>query len=140
MARTNWTKAYQLFLARWARRLSWKEVADTFQTSWDSVFRSVRYVVQFGLKHRDLSCIEAVGVDEIHYKKGQNYLTLVYQLDQGNKRLLYVAKKRTVKSLLGFFRLIGQEGKRRAQIRVFRYVASLPKGHQEESATSVEHS
>jgi transposase len=104
------TKAYQLFLARWARRLSWKEVADTFQTSWDSVFRSVRYVVEFGLKHRDLTGIEAIGVDEIHYKKGQNYLTLVYQLDQDNKRLLYLAKKRTVKSLLGFFRLIGKKG------------------------------
>jgi len=47
--------------------------------------------------------MEAIGVDEIHYRKGQNYLTLVYQLDQGSKRLLYVAKKRTVKSLLGFF-------------------------------------
>jgi transposase len=103
------TKAYQLFLARWARRLSWKEVADTFHASWDSVFRSVRYVVEFGLKHRDLTCIEAIGVDEIHYKKGQNYLTLVYQLDQDNKRLLYVAKKRTVKSFLGFFRLIGKK-------------------------------
>ena len=107
------TKAYQLFLARWARRLSWKEVADTFQTSWDSVFRSVRYVVEFGLKHRNLADIEAIGVDEIHYKKGQNYLTLVYQLDQGSKRLLYVAKKRTVRSLLGFFRMVGKDGSRK---------------------------
>ena len=30
------TKAYQLFLARWARRLSWKETAEAFRTSWDS--------------------------------------------------------------------------------------------------------
>ena len=89
--------------------MSWKEVADTFQASWDSVFRSVRDVVEFGLKHRDLTGIKAIGVDEIHYKKGQNYLTLVYQLDKSNKRLLYVAKKRTVKSLLGFFRLIGKK-------------------------------
>jgi len=86
------TKAYQLFLARWARRLSWKETADIFQTSWNSVFRSVRHVVEYGLKHRQLTDIDAIGVDEIHYKKGQNYLTLVYQLDEGRKRLLYVAK------------------------------------------------
>ncbi len=103
------TKAYQLFLARWARKLSWREVAVSFQTSWDSVYRSVRGVVEYGLKHRDLSGIEAIGVDEVHYKKGQNYFTVVYQLDQGNKRLLYMAKKRTVKSFLGFFRLIGKE-------------------------------
>jgi transposase len=32
------TKAYMLFLARWARRLSWKETAGAFRTSWDKVF------------------------------------------------------------------------------------------------------
>ncbi len=103
------TLAYQLFLARWARRLSWQEVADVFQTRWGKVFRCVRYVVDYGLKHRDLENIKAIGVDEINYQKGQNYLTLVYQLDKDCKRLLYVAKKRTVKSFLGFFRLIGKE-------------------------------
>ena len=103
------TKTYQLFLARWARRLSWKETAEVFHASWDKVYRSVRCAVEYGLKHRDLGGIEAIGVDEIHYKKGQNYLTVVYQLDEGRKRLLYIAKKRTVKSFLGFFRLIGKE-------------------------------
>jgi transposase len=29
------TKAYMLFLARWARRLSWKETAAAFRTSWE---------------------------------------------------------------------------------------------------------
>ena len=33
------TKPYQLFLARWARKLSWKEVAESFGTTWDNVFR-----------------------------------------------------------------------------------------------------
>jgi hypothetical protein len=28
------TRAYMLFLARWARRLSWKETAEAFRTSW----------------------------------------------------------------------------------------------------------
>ncbi len=97
------TKAYQLFLARWARRLSWKEVAEAFNTSWDKVFRSVCYVVEFGLKNRVLTGIEAIGVDEIQYGKGHQYLTVVYQLDQGCKRLLYVGKERTTKTLLRFF-------------------------------------
>src|SRR5207248_7885472 len=29
------TKAYMLFLACWAHRLSWKETAEAFRTSWD---------------------------------------------------------------------------------------------------------
>jgi transposase len=33
------SKAYMLFLARWARRLSWKETAEAFRTSWDNGVR-----------------------------------------------------------------------------------------------------
>jgi hypothetical protein len=43
------TKAYMLFFARWARRLSWKETAEAFRTSWDKVFDAVEHVVTFGL-------------------------------------------------------------------------------------------
>ena len=35
------TIAMMGFLARWARRLSWRETALVFHTSWESVFRSV---------------------------------------------------------------------------------------------------
>ena len=48
------TKVYMQFLANWARKLSWKEVAESFQTSWEKVFDSVEYVVQWGLEHRVL--------------------------------------------------------------------------------------
>jgi hypothetical protein len=30
-----------LFLARWARKLSWKETAEAFHTSWDQVCDAV---------------------------------------------------------------------------------------------------
>ena len=46
------TKAYMQFLAHWARKLSWKEVAESFQTSWDKVCDSVEYVVHWGLACR----------------------------------------------------------------------------------------
>src|SRR5574341_129158 len=75
------TKAYMLFLARWARRLSWQETAAAFRTSWDKVFDAVEYVVTWGLEHRTLGQIDAIGVDEIQYAKGHKYLTLVYQID-----------------------------------------------------------
>ena len=55
-----------LFLARWARRLSWKETAEAFRTSWDKVFDAVEHVVTWGLEHRTLGQIDAIGVDEIH--------------------------------------------------------------------------
>lgn len=106
---------YQLFLAKWARRLSWKQTADAFRTSWHSVFSSVQGVVQYGLRHRSLEGIEAIGVDEWQWRKGHDYVTLVYQIQGNCRRLLYVAPKRNVRSLLGFFRMLGP--RRSATIR-----------------------
>jgi transposase len=34
------TKAYMLFLAHWARKLSWQETAVSFRTTWDKVCQS----------------------------------------------------------------------------------------------------
>ena len=98
-----------LFLARWARRLSWKETAEAFRTSWDKVFDEVEHVVTWGLEHRTLGQIDAIGVDEIQYSKGHKYPTLVYQIDLGVTGLLWVGKERTIESFQGFFTTIGEE-------------------------------
>jgi transposase len=103
------TTAYMLFLAHWARKLSWQETANAFRTSWDKVCRAVEYVVTWGLEHRDIGTIEAIGVDEIQYGRGHNYLTLVYQIEEGCTRLLWVGKERTVESFEEFFKLIGKK-------------------------------
>jgi len=109
------TKPFQLFLARWARKLSWKETAESFGTTWDNVARSVKAVVAYGMKHRNLDGITAIGVDEIQYGKGHQYLTLVYQIDQGTRRLLFAEEDRKAKTLLRFFHDFGQERTARLQ-------------------------
>jgi len=107
------TETYAWFLAGWARRLSWKEVAEAFHTTWDHVFCSVEMAVTWGREHRDLSGIAAIGIDEIQWQRGHKYLTLVYQIDAGCRRLLWIGKKRKVKTLLGFFRWLGKERTRK---------------------------
>ena len=97
------TKVFQLFLARWARKLSWKETAESFCTSWDTVFRSVKSIVEYGLRHRSLDGVEAIGIDEIQFGQGHNYLTLVYQLDAGRRRLLFIGRERTKEALRKIF-------------------------------------
>jgi transposase len=103
------TKTYRWFLARWAKRLSWKEVAEVFHTKWDTVQRAVEYAVSWGLVHRQLTDVVAVGVDEIQWKNGHQYLTLVYQIDARVRRLLWIGHKRTEETLHGFFDLLGDE-------------------------------
>jgi transposase len=102
------TRAYAVFLAQWARRLSWQEVARIFRTSWEMVYRSVAWVVEYGLAHRDLQGITAIGVDEVQFRKGHDYLTVVYQIDSCCRRLLWVGHHRTAKTLLRFFKMLGK--------------------------------
>lgn len=104
------TTTYAWFLARWTKRLSWKEVAEVFHTSWDSVVRSVKMAVTWGLEHRSLEAITAIGIDEISWGRGQQkYATLVYQIDAGAKRLLWIGRERTEKTLRKFFQMLGTQ-------------------------------
>jgi len=100
------TTRYAWFLAGWAKRLSWKEVAEAFRTSWDSVYRAVTLAVEWGLEHRDLDGIEAIGVDEVLWHRGHKYLTVVYQIDGHCRRLLWVGRERTTETLESFFRTL----------------------------------
>lgn len=107
--KSHLTTAYQWFLAGWAKLLSWKQVARSFRTSWDTVYRSVKMAVTWGLARRNLDGVTAVGVDEVQWQKGHKYLTLVYQIDKRCKRLLWIGRDRTTKTFLGFFRMLGPE-------------------------------
>ena len=107
-----WTRAMMIFLARWARRLSWKETSEAFDVSWEAVYRSVQWLVEWGLAHRVLTGITAIGVDELHWRKGKpsaNFLTLIYQVDEGCRRLLWVGIRRTERTLRRGLKTLGTE-------------------------------
>jgi hypothetical protein len=65
METNGMTTSYRWFLASWAKLLPWQQVANVFHTSWQSVFRSVRHAVMWGVVHRKWGSIAAIGVDEI---------------------------------------------------------------------------
>jgi transposase len=106
------TCAMMGFLARWARRLSWRETAQAFQTSWEAVYRSVEWFVQWGLAHRQLRGVESIGVDEIHWGHGlkaDNFLTVIYQIDAQCRRLLWVGRRRSQATLRRGLKALGPE-------------------------------
>lgn len=113
------TTTYRWFLAAWAKRLSWSEVAEVFGTSWQTVFRSVDYAVRWGIAHDCWDGITAIGIDEIAWRKGHKYLTLVYQIDEGRRRLLFIARERTKAALEQFFDLLTTE-----QLQRLKFVVS----------------
>ena len=97
------THEYAKYLADWAKEMSWTTVAKRFRTSWQTVYRSISMVVAYGLTHRSIEGVEALGVDEVQYKSGHTYMTLVYQIDAGARRLLWVGKDRTKSTLRKFY-------------------------------------
>ncbi len=110
------TRALDWFLASWAKHLSWQETANAFAVSWDRVYRAVGMAVAWGRERVSLEGITSIGVDEIAWQSGHKYLTLVYQLDAGRRRLLWVGKQRKITTLESFFTWFGEQ--RAAQLQV----------------------
>ena len=96
------------FLATLGTQAELERGPKSFRTSWEKVRNLVEYVVYWGVQHRNLGPIFAIGVDEIQYAKGHKYLTFVYQIDDLT-RLLWVGKERTEESFQKAFSLIGRE-------------------------------
>ena len=94
----NVTLAMMGFLARWARRLSWRDTARAFGTSWEAVYRSVEWFVEWGLGHRELSGLQA-----------DNFLTVIYQIDAKCRRLLWVGRRRSQATLRRGLKALGPE-------------------------------
>jgi transposase len=103
------TTSYAWHLSEWAKLLSMQEVARQFKSSWHYVFSSVAMAVGWGRERQDLSNITAIGVDEIHWSKKLGFMTLVYQIDNHCKRLLWCGEARKEKTITAFFDWFGEE-------------------------------
>lgn len=113
------TTSFAWFIASWAKVLSWTETARRFGISPQVVFDAVKHAVDWGRAHQNLDGITSIGVDELSWRKGQKYLTVVYQIDHHRKRLLWVGKDRTAQSFERFFDWLGKE-----RCKLIRFVAS----------------
>ncbi len=72
----------------------------------------MQWIVEWGLAHRVLAGITAIGLDELHWHKGKqskNFLTLIYPVDMGCWRLLWVGLRRTERSLRQGLKTLGTE-------------------------------
>lgn len=107
------SKAMMQFLGQWARRLSWQETARVFRVPWVSVCRSVEWMVAWGLKHRVLDEVHALGIDEIHWRHGlhsKSYMTVISQIDTDQvRRVLWVGLRRTQRTLKQGLATLGQD-------------------------------
>jgi transposase len=103
------TKAYAWFLAGWAKRLPWAQVATIFGVGWGQVYDAVRLAVEWGKAHRDISMVEALGIDEVYFGIKNGFRTLLYDLGGAKVRLLAVAEGHKEAAAAGIFESFGPQ-------------------------------
>ena len=90
-----------------AELLPWKQVAELFHVHWNTVKNAVKQIVEYGLEHREIGDVIYFGIDEISRKKGQIYLTNVYDLKE--KRLLWSGEGRDKTTINKFYNQVGHK-------------------------------
>jgi transposase len=95
------TTALSNAVAVLARELSWQGTAHHYGLNWKSVATIVKRTVQYGLRHRKRPPVHIIGIDEVSRRKGQVYLTVVYDLER--RVLLWVGDDRTEEAVRPFF-------------------------------------
>ena len=84
-----------------ARELSWQGTARAYGLNWKSVATIVKRAVRYGLKYRARPPVHVIGIDDVSRRKGQVYLTVVYDLER--RVLLWVGEDRTEEAVRKFF-------------------------------------
>jgi transposase len=93
-------------LAGWlAQRMDKTSVAKLLRCSWEAVDHIVTRVVAAHIDDTRLDGLYRIGVDEISYRRGHRYLTIVADHDTGH--VVWVGKERTKASFGGFFDALG---------------------------------
>jgi transposase len=102
-------------VAGWlAQRLDKTSVAGLLRCSWEAVDHIVARVVADHIDDARLDGLYRIGVDEISYKRGHRYLTIMADNDTG--RVVWVGKDRSQAAFNAFFDALGQRAEKVAAI------------------------
>lgn len=105
---SRFTRRFEDTVAWLAARASKSAVSALMRTSWRTVGSIIKRVVDEQRALRDpFEGIRRIGVDEVSYRRGHRYLTVVVDHDTG--RLLFAHEGKGAAALEAFFDAIGEE-------------------------------
>jgi transposase len=125
------TRDLEDLVAFMAQRMDKTTVARLLRVSWEAVHRAVVRVVADRIDDSRLNELYRIGVDEISYRKGHRYLTVVADHDRAGA-VVWAAEGKKAETLRAFFDELGSERKARLQ------AVSLDMGSAYATATSEE--
>lgn len=123
VARTAWARHGSRFTRSFEQQVAWlathcskSAVCQLMRISWYTVGRIIERVVADERVRRGdpLEGLTRIGIDELSFRKGQRYITVVVDHDTG--QLVWAAEGRDKKTVLAFFDQLGPE--RATQIRL----------------------
>jgi transposase len=95
-------------VAAWlAQRMDKASIARLLRCSWEAVDAIVTRVVADHIDDARLDQLYRIGLDEISYKRGHKFLTIVADHDTGN--VVWVGKERSKAAFEDFFAALGNE-------------------------------
>lgn len=111
---SGFTTPFEDEVAWLAQRLDKTSISTYLRIAWRTVGRILESAVDRHKAPVDLAQLRAIGVDEIAYRKGHRYLTLVTDHDTG--RIIWSGEGRSTNTLLAFFKEIGKEACARVEV------------------------
>lgn len=107
-AGSGFTRAFEDQCGWLAVHASRTAVAQLMRVAWRTIGRMVERLADEGSKRTDLLAgLTRIGIDELSYRKGQKYLTVVVDHDSG--RLVWMAPGRDTATVRKFFDALGPE-------------------------------
>jgi transposase len=106
---SRFTKAFEQQVAWLATHCSKTAICELMRISWPTVGRIIeRVVADERIRQGDpLDGLTRIGIDELSFRKGQRYITVV--VDHDNGRLVWAREGRDKQTVLAFFDQLGAE-------------------------------
>lgn len=101
------TRDFEDIVAWLAQRMDKTALATLLRCAWETVHAIVGRVVADNLDDSRLDELYRIGVDEISYKRGHRYLTVVADHDTGN--VVWVGTGRSIQTMQQFYDQLGPE-------------------------------
>lgn len=106
--RSRYLSTFEDQVAWLATQCSQKACSELMRLDWQTVGKIITRVVdEVSRGHDRLDGLQRIGIDEISWRKGQRYLTLV--VDHASGRLVWAAEGRSKKVVESFFEQLGPE-------------------------------
>ena len=102
------TRAFDQLVACLAQQMAKTPLAEQLRVGWTTVGRIIERTVEDAVSEQRFEALRRIGIDEVSFRRGHRYLTLVVDHDTG--RIVWASEgARAKQSLDGFLAALGSE-------------------------------